>query len=77
MNERPDGLKDDGLTDDGLAEEAALWVARMQSKDATEAERAAFHVWLRADAAHAAAYEEMQSLWGELAEFDVAPAERQ
>ncbi|EHH06033.1 FecR iron sensor protein [Agrobacterium tumefaciens CCNWGS0286] len=77
MNERPDGLKDDGLTDDGLVEEAALWVARMQSKDATEAERAAFHVWLRADAAHAAAYEEMQSLWGELGEIDLAPAERQ
>ncbi len=77
MNERPDGLRDDGLTDDGLAEEAALWVARMQSKDATEAERAVFHVWLRADAAHAAAYEEMQSLWGELGEIDLAPAERQ
>ncbi|MBP2566381.1 transmembrane sensor [Agrobacterium tumefaciens] len=77
MNERPHGLKDDGSIGDGLVEEAALWVARMQSKDATEAERAAFHVWLRADAAHAAAYEEMQSLWGELGEIDLAPAERQ
>lgn len=77
MNERPDGLKDDGSIGGGLVEEAALWVARMQSKDATEAERAVFHVWLRADAAHAAAYEEMQSLWGELGEIDLAPAERQ
>ncbi|AQS63631.1 Protein FecR [Rhizobium rhizogenes] len=81
MNERPYGLEDggltdDGLTDDGLAEEAALWVARMQSADATEAEREAFHVWLRADAAHASAYEDMQSLWGELGDIELAPAEQ-
>jgi len=74
MNKRPDGLNDDGLTDHGLAEEAALWVARMQSADATEAEREAFHIWLRADAAHAAAYEDMQNLWGELGEIELAPA---
>ncbi|MFK3780744.1 FecR family protein [Agrobacterium sp. NPDC089420] len=82
MNERPHGRNDggpidDSLTDDSLAEEAALWVARMQSADATAAEREAFHVWLRADAAHASAYEDMQSLWGELGEIELAPAGQQ
>lgn len=76
MNKRPDGLKDNGLTDDTLAEEAALWLARMQSRDATEAEREAFHVWLRADDAHASAYEDMQSLWGELGDIELAPVEQ-
>ncbi|KJF67211.1 FecR family protein [Rhizobium nepotum] len=75
MNERPDGLNDDGLINDSLAEEAALWVARMQSRDATDEERDAFQTWLRADAAHAAAYEEMHTLWGELGDVELAPAE--
>lgn len=41
-----------------------------------EAEREAFHVWLRADAAHASAYEDMQSLWGELGDIELAPVEQ-
>ncbi|MFC7662755.1 FecR/PupR family sigma factor regulator [Methylorubrum suomiense] len=44
---------------DPIFAEAALWVARLSSADATEADRAAFEVWQSADPAHADAYAEL------------------
>jgi transmembrane sensor len=44
---------------DPIFAEAALWVARLSSADATEADRAAFEVWRSADLAHADAYAEL------------------
>ncbi|MCS0496909.1 FecR family protein [Ancylobacter sp. MQZ15Z-1] len=54
-------------TEDGRrTEEAAGWVARLQSRDATDQDRRDFRAWLARDPANAAAYEELQSLWGDL-----------
>ncbi|MBB3773928.1 transmembrane sensor [Angulomicrobium tetraedrale] len=47
-------------------EEAAGWVARLQSRDATDADRREFRAWLAGNPANAVAYEELQSLWGDL-----------
>lgn len=58
--------QDDKSTDERVEEAAALWVARLQSGDATERDRLAFDAWLRRDPSHAAAYEEMRGLWADL-----------
>ncbi|WP_158442378.1 FecR family protein [Paracoccus aminophilus] len=54
-----------------IDEEAALWVARLQSSDATNADRAAFAKWQDSDPRHAAAYAELRALWGNLAEIRI------
>lgn len=61
MNQRqaPDASEDDG--EDPIFEEAALWVARLSSPDATDSDREAFEVWHAADPAHADAYAEMEA----------------
>lgn len=60
-----------------IDEEAALWVARLQSPDATAQDRARFAQWQSRDPAHAAAYEELSALWGHLADAPVrAPRRR-
>lgn len=63
-------------TDDGLAEQAALWVARMQSADASASDRQAFEDWLAANPAHNDAYQEMAALWGDLRNVPLAPHHR-
>jgi transmembrane sensor len=67
----PDGLSHH--IDDRIAEEAARWVARLQSHDATAQDRREFEVWLRRDAAHQAAYDELKSLWVELKDVPIPP----
>lgn len=63
--------------DDGLAEDAALWVARMQSADATEADHNAFRGWLASNPAHQGAYDDMKSVWGDMRDVPFAlPADR-
>jgi transmembrane sensor len=64
--------------EDAIAEEAAGWVARLGSRDATEADRRRFEFWKTRDPAHAAAFEEMSALWGDLAAVPktVAPRRR-
>jgi transmembrane sensor len=47
--------------DDPVHEEAALWVARLSSADATEADRSAFEAWRAADPARAEAFAEMEA----------------
>lgn len=49
-----------------MAEEAAGWVARLQSADATDADRSAFQAWLSRDAGHRRAFDEFNGLWDEL-----------
>lgn len=58
---------------DRVAEEAAGWVARLQSSDATEEDRRQFAEWLGRDPAHREAYDEFRRLWGELKDVPVPP----
>ncbi|PKR55025.1 FecR family protein [Thalassospira marina] len=51
---------------DKLSKEAARWAARLQSSDATAADKAAFREWRDKNPAHEAAYNEFASLWGDL-----------
>ncbi|WP_334419163.1 MULTISPECIES: FecR family protein [unclassified Bradyrhizobium] len=57
--------------DDRIAEEAACWVARLQSADATEQDRHEFQAWLGRDVAHQAAYDEFKELWAELKDVPI------
>jgi len=50
-----------------IEEEAATWVARLRSSDATEGDRLGFDRWLANDPRNSAAYEEMSALWSDLA----------
>ncbi|WP_176593350.1 FecR family protein [Sphingobium sp. EM0848] len=43
--------------------EAAVWLARLRSEERTVAEEEAFRVWLAADTAHAAAFEDLSAAW--------------
>lgn len=61
--------------DDRVAEEAAGWVARLQSSDATERDRQEFQLWLKHDAAHRAAYDELKNLWADLKDVPI-PSDR-
>ncbi|WP_320199681.1 FecR family protein [Agrobacterium sp. rho-13.3] len=64
------------LIDHALAEEAALWVARIQSADATKADHRDFEEWLEADPGRQSAYEEMKGLWSEMRDMQIElPAE--
>jgi transmembrane sensor len=61
--------------DDRVAEEAAGWVARLQSSDATDQDRREFQLWLERDAAHEAAYVEFKDLWADLKDVPI-PSDR-
>ncbi|OPX39907.1 MAG: hypothetical protein B1H13_08730 [Desulfobacteraceae bacterium 4484_190.3] len=63
----------DKLTDHDL-EQAAQWFARSRAEDFSKDERDQFESWLEADAAHRAAFEEMEKTWQEVgAIFSPAP----
>lgn len=55
-----------------VAEEAAGWVARLQSSDATEQDRREFQIWLQQDRHHQEAYEDLRKLWGDLKDVPVS-----
>lgn len=57
--------------DDRIAKEAARWVARLQSSDATERDRQEFQLWLARGPAHRAAYDELKALWADLKELPI------
>ncbi|TNC08159.1 FecR family protein [Methylobacterium terricola] len=61
MTARTPPEKSDETGDNPVYEAAALWVARLSSADATDADREAFAVWRATDPAHEAAYAEMES----------------
>jgi transmembrane sensor len=55
--------------------EAAAWLARLHAEDRDRADEAAFHAWLAADPAHAAAFEAVDRMWsdaGGLGDFRTA-----
>jgi len=56
-----------------IAEEAAGWVARLQSGDATAADHQRFDEWLQRDPAHREAYDEFRRLWGDLKDVPIPP----
>ncbi len=58
---------------DRIAEEAAGWVARLQSSDATPADRALFQQWLERDNRHREAFDEFSDLWGDLKDLPIPP----
>ena len=58
---------------DRIAEEAAGWVARLQSSDATDEDRRRFAEWLERDPAHREAYDEFSRLWGDLKDVPIPP----
>lgn len=60
---------------DRIAEEAAGWVARLQSSDATPADAELFQEWLERDDRHRAAFDEFCNLWGDLKDLPI-PADR-
>lgn len=45
---------------------AVAWFVRLRDEDASEADRAAFAIWLRADPAHERAWRELEAVWGAL-----------
>jgi len=49
-----------------MDEEAAAWLARMNSDQVTEADRFAFRKWLRRSPQHQKAYEQMKALWSDM-----------
>lgn len=61
--------------DDGVLEAAAMWVAKLQSEDATVADREAFDRWVAEHPDHQAAYDELYALWGDLGDVPI-PAGR-
>jgi transmembrane sensor len=46
--------------------EAAAWVARLHAQDRDAIDEAAFRAWLRASAAHAAAFEAVDRMWSDV-----------
>lgn len=61
--------------DDRIAEEAARWVARLQSADATDQDWRDLQLWLDRDPAHQAAYDEFKNLWADLKDVSI-PSDR-
>jgi transmembrane sensor len=61
MKEQREPAAHDEAGEDPVYEQAAGWVVRLSSADATEADRAAFETWRAADPAHAEAYAEMEA----------------
>jgi transmembrane sensor len=55
-----------------IEEEAARWVVRLQSADATDQDRQEFQLWLDRDAAHQAAYDEFKNLWADLKDVPIS-----
>jgi transmembrane sensor len=61
---------------DPLIEEALRWLVVLKDKAASDADRAAFEGWLRADPRHQAAWIQAQSVWMRVGKFGPAFANR-
>lgn len=61
----------DGQVAEHVLEQAAGWVARLQSNDATDVDRRDFQEWLARDPAHQSAYDDMRQLWGDLKDVPI------
>ena len=51
---------------DVVMDDAAAWLARLDSESCNEADRAAFACWLAEDPVHRAAFEELSEVWARL-----------
>jgi transmembrane sensor len=51
---------------DTIDDAALAWFVRLRDEQASEADRAAFAVWRKADPAHERAWRELESIWGAL-----------
>lgn len=47
-------------------DDAVAWFVRLRDEEASEADRAAFAVWLEASPAHVQAWRELEAIWGAL-----------
>jgi transmembrane sensor len=56
----------DKVDADTVDEAAVAWFVRLRDEEVTEADRAAFAVWLKADPAHERAWDELEAIWGAL-----------
>jgi transmembrane sensor len=66
-------MKDRDGEEDRVAEEAARWVARLQSSDATDEDREQFRRWLALDPSHGALYDELKGMWAQLKDVPIPP----
>ena len=62
----------DKVDADAVDEAAVAWFVRLRDEEVTEADRAAFAVWLKADPAHERAWGELEAIWGALDQVDQA-----
>lgn len=58
--------------EDRIVHEAAIWVARLQSSDATDKDREDFAAWVGHDPAHAAMFNELLDLWKQLKDVPIS-----
>jgi transmembrane sensor len=65
------GKTDEAPDDERRSEEAATWVARLQSSDATAQDRDGFADWCARDPRNVEAYDDLAALWGDLKEAPV------
>ena len=56
-----------------IVKEAAIWVARLQSCDATDGDREEFAQWVSIDPAHSAMFDELLGLWQQLKDVPISP----
>ena len=56
-----------------IVNEAAIWVARLQSSDATDEDREEFAQWASIDPAHSAIFDELLGLWRQLKDVPISP----
>ncbi len=56
-----------------IEEQAESWFVRLNSGDATAAEKAEHQSWLQADSMHRMAFQELQNLWDIVGSFSEAP----
>ena len=61
------------LRENEIVKEAAIWVARLQSSDATDGDREEFAQWASLDPAHSAMFDELLGLWRQLKDAPVSP----
>lgn len=59
---------------DEIMEQAAQWMALLDSNQVTEADRSAFAAWLGEDALHQGAFEELSEVWARLRMLSDIPA---
>jgi transmembrane sensor len=59
---------------DMIDDAAVAWFVRLRDEEASQADRAAFAVWLEADPAHERAWRELEAVWGALDQVAAAKA---